>query len=176
MRGESVTFWELPQFIVAVSPRSGSTAFARAYPGAVKINPRKDLDKFKNKGCVYYMRNPLSRLVSAYKGFVTTNKESNHRPPDAVMMDFSKFVDYTMTHGNPHWDPVYPFMDFITEVRHFSQYSELVKGHQENKSAPLSVFINHETFAKIASYWCRDFLIYATITRENGTHTIRKDD
>lgn len=163
MAGDSVSFWELPQYIVAVSPRAGSTSFARAYPDAVRIDPRKDGEKFQRKGCVYYMRNPLSRLVSAYKAFLTVNKGTKHSPPQEALADFSKFVDHCVHKRNEHWDPVYPYMDFITEIRHFEKFSDLVGDTRENRSKPLSVFINHETFAKIAAHWCRDFLIYYSI-------------
>lgn len=173
MAGDSVTFWELPQFIVAVSPKSGSTSFARAYPDAVRLEPRKDAERFKSKGCVYHMRNPLSRVVSAYKGFATVNKNTKHSPPSSVMeKGFPAFVGYATTHSNHYWDPVYPFMDFITEIRPFSRFPELVGEKQENKSDKLSVFIDHETFALIASHWCRDFLIYNTIYSTGGNNNV----
>jgi len=163
MKKPSVQFFELSELVVGVSPKSGSTSFARAYPEAVRLDPVKNSPRFMSKPCVYYMRNPLSRLVSAYKFFLTTGKETKHTPGWEILQNFEHFVDYCIDTDNQHWNPVFPYMGMVSRVKHIKELKNLVGNRWENKSGHMSVFINHEAFAKVAAYWGKDFLIYNQI-------------
>jgi len=163
LRNPSVIFYELPEFFVGVSPKSGSTSFARAYPDAVRVDPQRNAARLTTKPVIYYMRNPLSRLISAYKFFVTKGQDSKHCPKKEALGDFDRFVDYCMQNSNHHWNPVYPNLKLVSEVRHIRRMKELVGDVWENKPDPLAVFIRQETYAKIAAHWSNDFLVYQQI-------------
>ena len=160
---DAIQFWEIPGGIVGVSPKAGSTSFVRAYPDASRLDPRRHGAKFAELRSVYYMRNPYTRLVSAYRGFATVDAQSKHRPPDDVMQDFDKFVDYCIKTDNHHWNPIAPLIGFVDGLRPVEQLSELVGERQENKSGSISVFMRHNTMAKIAAYWMKDILIYQSM-------------
>ena len=130
----SATFYDLGERILAVCPKAGSQSIRKALltdlgVREIQMHGIKNTPSRQGKGVIWFVRNPLERVRSAWRYFEHTvgwPKETNIK-----QADYQTFVDLLLDGAsNRHWDSQTPMVTYTrfflpTEIYPFEQIGQL---------------------------------------------------
>ena len=85
---------------ISVLPKNGSTSISSVFGPSRSVN---DLSIFNTSRRVAWIRNPLSRLISAYSFFKALDNQGVLRDNSIIVTDWPSFVDHALVTMNMHW-------------------------------------------------------------------------
>tara|TARA_R110000851_G_scaffold333061_1_gene510947 strand:+ start:61 stop:561 length:501 start_codon:yes stop_codon:yes gene_type:complete len=85
---------------MSVLPKNGSTSISNVFGPSRSVNDRSI---FNTRRRVAWIRNPLSRLISAYSFFKALDNQGVLRDRSIVVTDWPSFVDHALATQNMHW-------------------------------------------------------------------------
>ena len=126
----------------------------RAHSGFCDLRPASDVLTCEVR--VAWLRQPILRMHSAWRGFHIRDRTQNARwgLDDESLATWENFVDHTFIHANEHWQPQVPtlyygelFVPTVVErfeniTTHFNHYLPGTLA-RENKSIDISVDLSY---------------------------------
>jgi hypothetical protein len=161
--------------VMAANNKCGSTSL-RSHPAFVDTRSPEEALKFEVR--VAWLRQPILRMHSAWRGFHVRSATENWRwgLDDESLATWENFVDHTFEHSNEHWNPQVPqlctqdgktFIPTIVEpfealTERFNLYIDGPLTH-ENKSTSIVVDLNYRR-DELEEKFRKDFELWESIT------------